>query len=136
MTSRLSDQEILAILTEKIGDLSERVGYDGRNYLNSMNLSALDLSQLPPEIGQLSNLQTLNLQANSELLTPPPEVVTSGTKAILEFLQELHKDGVIRYEAKLLVVGEGGTGKTSLLKSLRNEAFDQELSTTHGIEVN
>jgi small GTP-binding protein len=104
--------------------------------LQNLNLANNQLSQLPPEIGLLSSLQTLSLEANSELLTPPPEVVTSGTTAIIDFLRELLKYGVIRYEAKLLVVGEGGTGKTSLLKSLRNEAFDQELSTTHGIEVN
>lgn len=33
------------------------------------------------------------------------------------------------------MVGEGGTGKSSLLRALRDEAFVQGLSTTHGIEV-
>jgi internalin A len=116
----------LSLLPPEIGQLSN---------LQTLNLQYNRLSQLPPEIGQLSNLQTLSLQGNSELLTPPPEVVTRGTKAILDFLQALQKEGVIRYEAKLLVVGEGGTGKTSLLKALRNETFDQGSSTTHGIDV-
>src|SRR5262249_5586430 len=40
-----------------------------------------------------------------------------------------------RYEAKLLIVGEGGTGKSSLLRALRAEAFDPHLPTTHGIEI-
>src|SRR5262249_38320652 len=37
--------------------------------------------------------------------------------------------------AKLLLVGEGGTGKSSLSRALRNESFDPHLSTTHGIEI-
>ena len=41
----------------------------------------------------------------------------------------------MRYEAKLLIVGEGGTGKSSLLRALRNQVFVTQLSTTHGIEV-
>jgi len=60
------------------------------------------LSQPPPEIGQLSSLQLLYLQANSKLLTPLPEVVTSGTTAIIDFLQELHEDGVILVRSKAL----------------------------------
>jgi GTPase SAR1 family protein len=38
----------------------------------------------------------------------------------------------VRYEAKLLVVGEGGRGKSSLLKVLRGEKFEADLVTTHG----
>ncbi len=54
---------------------------------------------------------------------------------MLSFLRELEESGTTRYEAKLLVVGEGGTGKSSLLRALRNQSFEQGLSTTHGIEV-
>src|SRR5439155_6516704 len=64
-----------------------------------------------------------------------PEIVAHGTEAILSFLRGLVGSSVVRYEAKLLVVGEGGTGKSSLLKALRGEEFDADLVTTHGIEV-
>jgi internalin A len=33
------------------------------------------------------------------------------------------------------VVGEGGVGKTSLLRALRNETFEVQQSSTHGIEI-
>ena len=64
MKSKLNEQEILDILTEKTGDLSERVTYDDRNCLTRINLSRLNLFQLPPELGQLSNLQQLSLDRN------------------------------------------------------------------------
>ncbi len=104
------------------------------------NLRVLDLrynqlQQLPPELGQLTRLQELRLDGNPDLLTPPPEIVERGIADILTFLQELQKSSTLRHEAKLLIVGEGGTGKTSLLRALRNEEFDPNLSTTHGIEV-
>ena len=39
------------------------------------------------------------------------------------------------YEAKLVLVGEGNVGKTSLVAALREESFVENRSTTHGIEV-
>jgi len=45
------------------------------------------------------------------------------------------KDSTRQWVSKLLVVGEGGVGKTSLLRALRGEAFDPQESTTHGIDI-
>lgn len=61
-------------------------------------------------------------------IPPPPEEV-------LAFLEDMSEGALPRYEAKLIVVGEGGSGKSSLLRSLRNENFIQGLETTHGISV-
>jgi len=40
-----------------------------------------------------------------------------------------------QWVSKLLVVGEGGVGKTSLLRALRGEPFEPQLETTHGIRI-
>ena len=37
--------------------------------------------------------------------------------------------------SNLLVVGQGGVGKTSLLRVLRKVDFNQEEETSHGIRV-
>jgi small GTP-binding protein len=60
----------------------------------------------------------------------PPEVLDKGRKAILEYLQ-----GDLRplNECKLIFVGDGFVGKTSLMKSLVYGEFNKCEITTHGI---
>jgi internalin A len=103
--------------------------------LQELYLSDNQLRGFPAEVGRLVSLQELYLDGNPSLQTPPAEIIVQGTAAILAFLRDLLENSVIRYEVKLLIVGEGGTGKSSLLRALRNQKFDSQLSATHGIEV-
>jgi len=144
----LNDNQ-LSQLPPEIGQLTELGGLDLRNNqlsqlppeigrltdLLALFLSNNQLRSLPPEIGQLRDLIMLELDNNPQLLSPPPEIVARGKMDILAFLRELQEDSFVRYEAKLLVVGEGGTGKSSLLRMLKEEGFESDLPTTHGIEV-
>ena len=50
------------------------------------------------------------------------------------YLRSLY-DAEPQYEAKLLVVGEGNVGKTSLIAALRSAPFVEGRPTTHGIEI-
>ena len=103
--------------------------------LQVLGLDDNHLTQLPIELGRLTNLHTLSVDGNPDLLTPPPEIVAQGIKPMLSFLWGLEEDSVVRYEAKVLLVGEGKTGKSSLLRALRHEPFVLDLPTTHGIEL-
>ena len=51
-----------------------------------LDLDSNQLSNLPPEISQLSNLTTLYL-SNNQLSSLPPEIVEQGTQAILNYLR-------------------------------------------------
>ena len=51
------------------------------------------------------------------------------------YLRSLKEASEPLYEAKLVLVGEGGVGKTALLRALLGEKFVENLPTTHGIEV-
>ena len=131
---QLTNLRPLSLSNNQLSQLPVEIGQ--LTNLQQLSLNNNQLSQLPVEIGQLTNLQPLCLDNNPTLVTPPPEIVTRGTQAILNFLQELRQSNFTRYESKLLIVGEGGTGKTSLLRALRNDSFNPNLLTTHGIEIN
>ncbi|MFH1524746.1 MAG: leucine-rich repeat domain-containing protein [Chloroflexota bacterium] len=100
--------------------------------LTFLNISGNQLSALPPEIAQLAHLQ-LELD-NNPLSAFPPEIVEQGKFAILTYLRELLQGYQPKWVSKLVLVGEGGVGKTSLLRALRGESFTDSL-TTRGIEI-
>ncbi|MEZ4941661.1 MAG: COR domain-containing protein [Saprospiraceae bacterium] len=73
------------------------------------------------------------------LSNPPREIVEQGNEAILRYWEQLEKQGAETLnEAKLIIVGEGKTGKTTLFNKLIDPAFDLEKNPTdetHGINV-
>ncbi len=81
--------------------------------LTHLWLHGNQLTALPPEIGRLTALTRLSLDGNP-LQTPPPEVVTQGVDAIRRFLLATASTGKPVYEAKVVLVGEAGVGKTQL----------------------
>ncbi|TBR61310.1 GTPase, partial [Westiellopsis prolifica IICB1] len=105
--------------------------------LRSLNLDKNQLSSLPSEIGLLTNLKQLELKGN-ELITPPPEILKKGLEAILNFCrQQLEQEIEELYEAKLLIVGEGEAGKTTLAKKIEDENYklQSDEKSTEGIDV-
>src|SRR5215467_8542320 len=73
MPTLQGDQEIVAIITEKIGAIPTALTYDDDNKLIKLGLSGLALTQLPPELSQLTDLQELDLD-NNQLSQLPPEI--------------------------------------------------------------
>jgi len=76
----------------------------------------------------------LNLGGNP-LETPPVEIVKKGREAILSYFASLEGERKKLNEAKVLIVGTGGSGKTSLLKRIFGEPFDGKESQTKGIVI-
>lgn len=118
-------QNLLTSLPSEIGNLTN---------LEDLDLHSNQLTTLPPELGLLANLKFLNIEKNP-LISPPPEITEQGHKAIMSYLRERLQDSRRQWVSKLLVVGQGGVGKTSLLRTLRDEPFCTDESTTHGIEI-
>jgi internalin A len=61
-----------------------------------------------------------------------------GNKKILHYWDQIEKQGgrVELYEAKLIIVGEGGTGKTTLFEKLKDANHEVGNTTeTHGINI-
>lgn len=72
------------------------------------------------------------------LTSPPVEIVDRGAEAILNYFVERDRGAIDHlYEAKLLIVGDGGAGKTSLVRRLYQpeRPLPREGETTKGIDI-
>ena len=102
--------------------------------LQRLYLEGNRLTSLPLEIAQLQNLQALNLDENP-LKSPPPEIANKGRDAVMVYLRSLEGEKRPLNEVKILMVGDGAVGKTSLVKRLVGEHFDPSEPQTHGINI-
>ena len=141
------DNSLLMTVPAELGKLAKLTWLLlGRNQLTSLpaelgkltKLTALllennELRSLPVELGRLTNLKTLQIAGNP-LESPLGEVVKQGTEAVLAYLRELEKGAKKRYEAKLLLLGDGGEGKTCVSRALRGLKFKEQVRTA-GVEV-
>ncbi len=146
----LSNNQLSSLPPEFVQLTNLQTLYLSNNQLSSLpleivqltNLQTLDLvgnqlTMLPAEIGQLINLSGLYL-SNNPLESPPPEIISKGFRAILDFYrQQLEQESDHLYEAKLLIVGEGGAGKTTLAKKIQDKKYtlQQDENTTEGINI-
>ncbi|RUS71045.1 hypothetical protein EGW08_021191, partial [Elysia chlorotica] len=109
-----------------------------------VNLEHLNLSNNPclesvsPELANLP-LKELNLRDCFNLKTPPKEVVRRGYLAVFGYLRRLLQGSVSCKRTKLMMVGLGGAGKTSLVRALTNKNHnfyhDYGENITDGIDI-
>ena len=121
-------QNCLNGLPESLADLSE---------LQLLDLRSNRIAHLPAGIVRLPNLQYLYLNDNP-IETPPPEIAARGLPAVRTYFREVEKakEKDFLYEIKLLLVGEGRVGKTSLAKSLTIPNYTlEEQQSTEGIDI-
>jgi small GTP-binding protein len=70
------------------------------------------------------------------MVVPPDEIIAQGKEAIANYYNALKSAEKPLNEAKLILIGDGGTGKTSLMKRLFGLDFNPQESQTHGININ
>ena len=103
--------------------------------LRTLRLDSNCLTTLPPALLALDKLKTLTLEGNP-LPDLPPELVASGDAqrifAIYRRTREPAETRPLR-EVKVLVVGQGEVGKTSLIRQLLGEKHDRGERKTEGI---
>ena len=103
------------------------------NNLFYLDISANHLRELPKEIVRLEKLKRLELDHNP-LNFPPVEIVNQGSSAIMDYLKRM-EDGQTLYEGKLLILGQGGVGKTCLMRRLILDKYSDGQPTTEGIDI-
>ncbi len=139
----------LTTLPDRIGDLTN---------LTELYVHNNQLTTLPDCIGELKNLTGLNVSYN--LLTTLPDTLLhlkklghintrenpleegytiayedGGIRGLFDYIRRLQQEATPLYEVKLVLIGEGNVGKTTLLRALRDEEPIKNHPTTEGMEV-
>ncbi|XP_071805537.1 leucine-rich repeat serine/threonine-protein kinase 2-like isoform X2 [Asterias amurensis] len=127
--------------------------------LERLSLNNNQLSQIPREIGQISTLTSLDISNNPKTTSIPddlgrlsrlwefpldglkldldPSILKGRTKDIVGFLNQKLKQSVPYYRMKLMLVGYGGRGKSTLLARLQKQKKSKKFANvaTVGIKV-
>lgn len=129
----LKNLKVLDLSNNLIQEIPKEIGLLPN--LEVLNLSNNRIRELPPEILNLKNLKTIITKGNP-IINPPVEILNQGLKSIFNYLREL-VSFVELHEAKLLIVGEGGVGKTSLAKKMMDSkaVIADEHNSTEGIDI-
>ena len=130
---------LLTDLPESLADLPE---------LEMLDLSGNQLSALPDRLAEMKQLTRLFLHGNpglgipEEILGPTrdqaagsPALSPRPPKEILKYYFSQRADFRPLNEAKLILVGQGFVGKTSLVRALTTGEFDNTERTTEGIKI-
>ena len=100
------------------------------------------LTDLPPSLAQLEHLTKLDLDNNP--LNPALQSAYKASKPgnyepLFTYPRSPETNAEPLYEAKLVLVGEGNVGKTTLLRALKSNKGEgaprQGEPTTHGVEI-
>ncbi len=109
----------LLVADNKLNSLVESIGQIAS--LTVLDVSNNNLNSLPKQLGSLP-LKLFKVSGNP-LKNAPQEllIARNPSAAILSWFQALSQGTKPCYRARLMVVGEEGVGKTTLLHSLRND---------------
>lgn len=145
-SNQISDCAPLAALTalSKL-DISNNQITDCAPLAALQQLSILDISynqitDCAPLLPLIKKGMPIKLESGGEpglyiygnpITNPPLEILEQGNEAVIRYFES----GQLRplNECKLIFVGDGGVGKTSLMRRLVGQDFNPDEQTTHGI---
>jgi len=112
--------------------------------LKSLNLSNNQITDISPILPLIEKGIPVSMKDHSDgiclynnpLTNPPPEIVAQGNAAILEYFRQKKATGAEPLlEAKLILLGDGRSGKTSLANRLLRQPLPKEADRTEGVDI-
>lgn len=97
--------------------------------LRKLDISANKIQNLKPLLQFFKKNVQIDFSMNP-VTSPPVEILNQGYARIVEYFSGEH---IRLNECKLIFLGDGRVGKTSLMKRIVFNQFDIDESTTHGI---
>ncbi|TRU95593.1 MAG: GTP-binding protein [Microcystis wesenbergii Mw_QC_B_20070930_S4] len=139
--AHLTSLQDLDLSNNQIREIPEALAH--LTSLQSLYLDNNQIREIPEALAHLVNLKRLVLE-NNPITNVPPEIIRQGwgkkmlddgnPQAIFSYLKDKGKKRPLN-ELKVLLVGEGDVGKTSLLKRLLHNTFNSEEPKTPGINI-
>jgi internalin A len=120
---------------DQVSDISVLGGLQGLTSLRLHSLKQVSDVSFLKECRDLERLDTFNLP---NITTPPLYTVKHGLPAIRDYFDEIARTGKKSFnELRVLVVGEGEAGKTSLVRKLINPdaAYPKKEDRTKGVDI-
>ncbi len=145
--SPLNDFKNLTRLDVKYNRISDISHIKNLKNLKRLDINNNPIKELPTWITDFNmNIQWKNYVYEegfisffeNPLQTPPIEIVKQGKEAIRNYFQQLkEQEDDYLFEAKMLILGEPGAGKTSMAWKIKDEncVLPHEDKTTRGVEV-
>lgn len=113
------------------------------SWLTNLKFDNCRIKQLPRGLERLESLRELGIENNPSLRLPDEIAGSRKPKTILSYYRRITPEGIVRYrrtrptplnEFKLVLVGRGGVGKTSLVHKLVTGEFET-FKRTDGISI-
>lgn len=124
--------EKLNISNNKITSISSIIGKF--KMLEELAFDHNQIRQIPKELFHIGSLRKITGQDNP-IFSPPVEILSRGKNAVIAYFESLDRGQITLNECKVIILGDGGAGKTSLLRRLKGEEFNPKEKQTHGINI-
>jgi internalin A len=127
--SKLSNIQTLDLRNNQISDISF---LSILSNIQTLDLDSNQISDITP-LKKLINDRGLGINMerygtgirlkNNPLTSPPPEIVNKGRDAVVNWFEQMEVGEEPLYESKLMILGQGESGKTTLAELLLNENY-------------
>ena len=104
--------------------------------LKSLYLWRTNIASLPSSMKKMTQLERLKIGYTPLADSIPPEILDQPALAIIKYVLSQQSNAPKEHfnESKVIIVGQGNVGKTSLMKRIIYDTFDQTQST-EGIDI-
>ncbi|PTP09655.1 hypothetical protein CWN85_10515 [Vibrio splendidus] len=130
------------------GNFISKLGHlKNKTNLEHVNLFNNNIMNIPKEYGDnfiISEYysddvgkggKSILIVGNNPLVNPSLEIIRRGAEAQQSYFKSMQGEIEELNEAKIIFLGPGSVGKTSLMKCLSGKPFDPQEDTTHGINI-
>lgn len=117
----------LDTIPDAIGELIE---------LKELYIGRGKIEKIPESIASLINLEIFDISSTPLAKKIPPEIFNQTPPQIINFILQYQRDKnkITLNESKMIIVGQGGVGKTTLLNKVVNDSYIESPST-EGIDI-